>query len=365
MIDEEYMGLALQLASAAKGQTSPNPTVGAVVVKDGRIVGMGAHLKAGTEHAEVHALHMAGEESEGATIYVTLEPCSHYGKTPPCADLIIDKKIKRAVIATMDPNPEVAGTGITKLKNAGIDVVTDTGKQEADWLNRDFFHYMKTKTPYVTLKTAASLDGKTAAESGDSQWITGPEARADGHRLRHEHDAIMVGIGTVLKDDPSLTVRLPNGGLNPIRIILDSSLKTPPSAKMIQDMQAPVWVICSPKAEEKKKAALREAGVSVIETKSEQVNIKEVLDILGQKKIVSLYVEGGAALHGSFLHERAFQELVCYFAPKLIGGNGAPSMLGGSGSRYMNEALDVEIRSTEKIGEDIKLVALPREKEER
>ncbi|SFE32501.1 bifunctional diaminohydroxyphosphoribosylaminopyrimidine deaminase/5-amino-6-(5-phosphoribosylamino)uracil reductase RibD [Alteribacillus iranensis] len=363
MTDEEYMELALQVAQATKGQTSPNPVVGAAVVKNGRLLGVAAHLKAGEAHAEVNALTMAGEEAKGATIYVTLEPCSHYGKTPPCADLIIEKQIKRAVVATKDPNPEVAGNGIKKLEEAGIEVTFGVLKDEADWLNRHFFHYINTGLPYVTLKTASSLDGKTATTLKESQWITGPDAREDGHRLRHQNDAILVGSGTVLSDDPSLTVRLPNGGLSPCRVILDTHLKTSPEAKMLEDHQAPVWIICGKDADQEKREALRYKGAVILPTSRTHIDIHEVLSILGEKGITSLYVEGGSSVHGSFLEEKAFQEIVCYVAPKLIGGVNAPPVIGGEGFAHMEDTVDLEIVSTEHVGKDLKITALPRKKE--
>lgn len=212
MNDEYYMTLALHLARGTLGQTSPNPVVGAVVVKDHQIVGMGAHLKAGEPHAEVHAIRMAGDKAKAATLYVTLEPCSHYGKTPPWADLIVASEMKKVVIATTDPNRKVADKGIEKLKNAGIEVEVGLLQQEAQELNKVFFYHIQTGLPYVTLKTAVSLDGKTATVSGESKWITGEEARADVHQFRHQHDGILVGVNTVITDNPSLTTRLPGGG---------------------------------------------------------------------------------------------------------------------------------------------------------
>lgn len=362
MTDNDYMKLALQMAHSTKGQTSPNPVVGAVVVKNGRVVGMGAHLKAGTQHAEVHALNMAGSDAEGATIYVTLEPCSHFGKTPPCADLIIDKKVKRAVLATLDPNPQVSGNGVEKLKRAGIEVTVGVEKEEADWLNRHFFHYIRTGLPYVTLKSAASLDGKTATHTGESQWITGPSAREDGHVLRHEHDAILVGIGTVLKDNPSLTVRTSNGGIHPIRIILDHHLRTPLTAKLLTDNKAPVWIFCSRETDRAKINRLEKAGAEVIPVSS-KIEAFEVLQILGNRKLQSVYVEGGAAVHGSFLEAKAFQEIVCYIAPKLIGGADAPTVIGGTGFSSMSQVPQLDVISVEQLETDIKMVAVPKRKE--
>ncbi|RSL32041.1 bifunctional diaminohydroxyphosphoribosylaminopyrimidine deaminase/5-amino-6-(5-phosphoribosylamino)uracil reductase RibD [Salibacterium salarium] len=361
MIDEEYMRLALQMAESTQGQTSPNPAVGAIVVNNGNVVGMGAHLQAGQAHAEVHALSMAGDQAEGATIYITLEPCSHFGKTPPCANLIIEKNIKRAVIATLDPNPDVGGQGVKKLEQAGIEVTTGVEKEKAYWLNRYFFHFIRTGTPYVTLKTAASLDGKTATNSGESQWITGSKAREDSHVLRHQHDAILVGIGTVLQDDPTLTARLKNGANHPIRVVLDRHLRIPLSAKMLQDDYASVWVFCSKEADNNKMELLEKAGVSVFPCSTSSVDIKEVLQTLAENQVLSVYVEGGASVHGSFLEAKAFQEMVCYMAPKLIGGKAAPSVIGGEGIASITEVPHVNIRSVEHVGNDLKITTVYKE----
>jgi diaminohydroxyphosphoribosylaminopyrimidine deaminase/5-amino-6-(5-phosphoribosylamino)uracil reductase len=230
MNDIYYMNLALNLAKGTLGQTSPNPVVGAVLVKENQIVGMGAHLKAGEAHAEVHAIQMAGIKAKGATLYVTLEPCSHFGKTPPCSDLVIRTGIKKVFVATTDPNPQVAGTGIERIRKAGIEVHLGLLQEEARELNKVFFYNIRTGLPFVTLKSAISLDGKTATVTGESKWITGEEARNDVHQYRHQHDAILVGVNTLIKDNPTLTTRLASGGKNPVRIILDTHLRTPKDA---------------------------------------------------------------------------------------------------------------------------------------
>ncbi|WP_411829901.1 bifunctional diaminohydroxyphosphoribosylaminopyrimidine deaminase/5-amino-6-(5-phosphoribosylamino)uracil reductase RibD, partial [Paenibacillus ehimensis] len=229
------MNLALQLAASAAGQTGINPVVGCVIVKDGRIVGMGAHLKRGEAHAEIHALNMAGNEAAGATAYVTLEPCSHFGKTPPCSDRLIREGVKRVVVAATDPNPLVAGSGIARLRASGIEVTEGVLEREANALNETFNTFIVTRRPFVTVKSASTLDGKIAARTGDSKWITGEASRAYVHTLRHRHQAIMVGIGTVLADDPSLTTRLPVPGLHPIRVVVDSTLRLPHEAKLVRD----------------------------------------------------------------------------------------------------------------------------------
>lgn len=360
MNDEHYMQLALNLARSVSGQTSPNPPVGSVVAKNGDILGFGAHLKTGEAHAEVHALQMAGEKAKGATIYVTLEPCSHHGTTPPCADLIIDKGISRAVIAVMDPNEKVAGRGIKKLREAGISVELGVLQGEASAVNQIFFHYTQTKTPYVTMKSAVSLDGKTATHTGNSQWITGEVARRDVHQYRHTHDAILVGVNTVINDNPSLTTRLPNGGKNPLRIILDTNLRTPLEANVITDGEADTWIITGTHISEERTAPFIEKnGVSIIPLDSLEPGA--VLKYLGRsKRIMSLFVEGGAAVNGSFLENGKINQLVQYMAPKLIGGKDAPTSIAGSGFKTMVETLSLEITNVEMIGEDIKIIAEPR-----
>jgi diaminohydroxyphosphoribosylaminopyrimidine deaminase / 5-amino-6-(5-phosphoribosylamino)uracil reductase len=355
----DYMKLALDLAKGTIGQTSPNPVVGAVLVNDNRIVGMGAHLKAGEPHAEVHAIHMAGEKAAGGILYVTLEPCSHYGKTPPCSDLVIKTGIKKVFIATTDPNPRVAGTGIDRMKKAGIEVEVGLLQSEARELNKVFFYNILTGLPFVTLKTAVSLDGKTATVTGESKWITGEEARMDVHHWRHKHDAILVGINTVLKDNPSLTTRLPAGGKNPIRIILDTHLRTPQDANVISDQQAPTWIITGSSILPEQEEPFKSAGIEIIKMPSPKIDIKQLLKVLGERGIISLFVEGGAEVHGSFLKEHAFQQVITYIAPTLIGGKTAPTSFAGSGFEKMTDAVPLSIKEVKKIGNDLLVIAEP------
>lgn len=360
MNDEDYMRYALDLALGVSAQTSPNPPVGAVVVKDGAIVGIGAHLKAGEAHAEVHALEMAGDQTKGATIYVTLEPCPHHGRTPPCADLIVDKGIERAVIAVADPNEKVAGQGIKKLRNANVNVDIGVLGQEAEEVNAIFFHYTKTKSPFVTVKSAVSLDGKTATVTGDSEWITGEEARLDVHHYRHKHDAILVGVNTVIADNPKLTSRLPNGGRNPIRIILDTNLRTPLDANVMTDNEAPTWIFTGGNVTEQEKASFLEMPqVEIIQLEEEQVDINTVLGILGERKVMSVFVEGGSDVNGSFLKKQRINQLIMYMAPKLIGGKDAPTSFAGEGFQQISEILGLTIKQVAMIGEDIKVIAEP------
>lgn len=359
MTDLDYMKMALSLAKSTEGQTAPNPVVGAVLVKNHQIVGLGAHLKAGEPHAEVHAIEMAKENAEGATLYVTLEPCSHYGKTPPCSNLVIESGITRVVIATTDPNPEVAGSGIERIQKAGIQVEVGLLKAEADELNEIFFHYIQTGLPYVTLKSATSLDGKLATVSGESKWITGEEARADVHQFRHKHDAILVGVNTVIKDNPSLTTRLLDGGKNPVRIILDTHLRTPLDSKIITDGEAPTWIIAGSDHEDSLEKPFIEKGVKIIRLENQEVLLKDVLKELGKREITSLYVEGGSEIHGSFLKEKAFQQVITYIAPKLIGGALAPVSFGGEGISRIDDAVDLEFKDVTRIGNDLRIISVP------
>ncbi|MCC3358258.1 bifunctional diaminohydroxyphosphoribosylaminopyrimidine deaminase/5-amino-6-(5-phosphoribosylamino)uracil reductase RibD [Bacillus sp. REN16] len=356
------MNLAINVAKAGVGQTTPNPVVGAVVVNEGRVVGIGAHLKAGEPHAEVHAIRMAGDKARNATAYVTLEPCSHHGKTPPCADLLVNSHVKRVVIATTDPNPLVAGKGIAKLEAAGIEVEVGVCKEQADELNAVFYHYLDKKIPYVTLKSATTLDGKIATVTGESKWITGEEARNDVHLYRSIHDAILVGVNTVLADNPSLTTRLPNGtGKNPIRIILDSKLRTPLDSKVINDGETETWIIVSDQVGEGEINEFSgKNGVKVIQLQESRISINTLLTRLGEEGISSVFVEGGAEVNGSFLKENAINQVIVYLAPKLIGGKSAPTSIGGTGIESIDEALQLTIKSVELLGEDVKIVAEPR-----
>lgn len=358
--DEQYMRLALEIAKTGLGQTSPNPAVGAVVVKNGEIVGFGAHLKAGEPHAEVHAIRMAGDKAKGATVYVTLEPCSHFGKTPPCADLLVETGVERVVIATTDPNPLVAGKGIEKLRNAGIDVTVGVFKEEADELNRVFFHYITTKTPFVTMKFAASLDGKIATKTGESKWITSEEARQDVHRYRARHDAILVGVDTVIADNPSLTVRLSEGGKNPIRLILDTHLRTPLEANVVQDGAAETWIIVGSDVPSERIALYTHPHVRIMSMPTPTIDIRELLSMLAARKITSVFVEGGAKVHDSFIRANAVQEVIAYIAPKIIGGSEAKTPVGGSGFARMIDVLELTIKRVETIGRDIKIIAAPK-----
>lgn len=360
--DYEYMQLALDLAASAKGNTNPNPVVGAVLVKDGVIVGTGLHRKAGEPHAEVHAFRMAGEHAKDATLYVTLEPCSHYGKTPPCAKLVKESEVSRVVVATTDPNPAVAGRGINMLREAGIEVEVGLLEKEARKLNERFIHNMLTSKPFVISKFAMTLDGKIATRNGQSKWITSEEARLQVHELRHEVDAILVGIGTVLADNPSLTTRLPHrNGKNPIRIILDSELKTPLNANVTDTSEAPTIIVCSTNVDEAKKSQFLEKGVKIlsIEKNTDGLKLDDMLDELYKLGITDVLVEGGAEVNASFLRAGFINKFLVYIAPKILGGRNSKTPFTGLDVDTMDAALQLEFDSFEMVGPDICITAYP------
>ncbi|MCG3088778.1 bifunctional diaminohydroxyphosphoribosylaminopyrimidine deaminase/5-amino-6-(5-phosphoribosylamino)uracil reductase RibD [Sporosarcina cyprini] len=354
MKHDDYMKLAVQLARTATGHTSPNPIVGAVCVADGQVVGTGFHVKAGTPHAEVHALRMAGKLAEGADLYVTLEPCAHTGKTPPCTEAIIASGIRRVFVASIDPNPAVSGKGIGLLRDAGIEV-TMIPNEEADFSNRAFFHFIQQQKPYVTLKAAATLDGRLATQHGDSKWITSEQARMDVHHLRHTHDAILVGVQTILQDNPFLTTRLPHGGKNPIRIILDRRLRTPKTAHVITDgaSQTILFTLESAQGID----AFSEFPLVRVETIPEHADfLKEVLTRLAKMGVMTVLVEGGSHVHSSFIDQGLADEFYLYMAPKFI-GNG-PSLFENNGRTSITESELLQILSVKQIGPDIRLHAL-------
>ena len=339
MTDEQYMRLALDLAEKARGKTSPNPLVGAVIVKDGVIIGRGYHEKAGMSHAEINALADAGDNARGATIYVTLEPCVHTGRTGPCTDALIAAGIKKVVAAMTDPNPRVVGQGFARLRAAGIEVVEGVLADEALKLNDIFIKWITTGKPFVTLKTAMTVDGKIAAYTGHSRWVTGEESRHTVHRLRGQYDAIMVGIGTVLADNPALTTRLldENGeavSKNPIRVIVDSLARTPLDSQVVSDGLAPTIIAVTPEAPRQRVEALRQKGVEVaiISSDNARVNMAELLNYLGSdaKMITSILVEGGASINASLVTAGLADKLYCFIAPKIIGGHAAPGLEPGA-----------------------------------
>ena len=359
MTDEFYMSLALDLAGTTKQQTSPNPAVGAVIVSNGEIVGLGAHLKAGGPHAEIHALRMAGSQANGSTVYVTLEPCSHYGKTPPCANALIEAGVSRVVIAAQDPNPLVAGKGLQLLRDAGIEVTTDILLERAQALNKEFFAYIQQRKPFVTLKQAITLDGKIAAKRGIGEQITSKESQADVHKGRENHDAILVGIGTVCSDNPRLTNRLGNTKKQPIRIILDTHLRITPDRLVIMDSSAPTWIVTGSKASAEKIAQLSQIShVEILQLSNPLIDIEELLLELGKRQIMKLYVEGGQTVNASFLKSGSINQLITYIAPKIVGGTNAIPMFSDLGVTQMEDALELELQEIHKIGEDLKIVSV-------
>lgn len=356
--DEKYMRLAMQLAGNAIGRTSPNPLVGAVIVKDNRVVGCGWHRKAGTPHAEVHALNQAGELAQGADVYVTLEPCAHYGKTPPCAKALVEAKVKNVYGGLLDVNPKVAGKGFKILEDAGIHVEYGFLQDELRKQNEVFFKWIEHKKPFVVLKAAMTLDGKIATATGQSKWITNETSRAYGYKLRDIYDGIMVGINTVIEDNPMLTTRV-DGGKNPIRIVVDSSLKIDINANVVQDKSAKTIVATTDKANKDKILKLQAQDIDVIvvdKDENDKVDIEKLLDILGQQNICSILVEGGATLSGSFVAKKLVDKVYFFIAPKIVGGKEAKTPVAGTGILNLQEALALKDIQIEKLEEDILII---------
>lgn len=359
-----YMERALALAAKGRGTTTPNPMVGAVIVKDGRVIGEGYHIRAGEGHAEVNAFKNATEDVTGATMYVTLEPCSHYGKTPPCADKIIEKGIGRVVVGALDPNPLVAGRGIEKIRNAGIPVVTGVLAEKSIQLNEVFMKYIVTKRPFVLLKAAMSLDGKIATAAGESQWISCEASREEVHRLRHELTGIMAGIGTVLADDPMLNCRI-EGGKQPIRIILDSHLEIPESSRLVASAgEYPLIVATLEESRPEKKEHLKTLGVQILEIPADEnghVNLDILMDRLGEMKIDSILLEGGGRLAEGALRAGIVDKVQFYIAPMLIGGEQAKTPVEGQGIDALKDAWHLTGLQSEIIGDDIKVTGYIKE----
>ncbi len=352
------MKKALQLAVKAKGRTNPNPMVGALLVNNNKVVGKGFHKKSGFPHAEIEAIRAAGKKAKGSKLYVTLEPCSHYGKTPPCSDAILKTGIKEVIIGMKDPNPLVAGKGIKKLKKAGIKVTQDVMKNECREINEPFIKYITTKLPYVTLKVASSLDGKISTITGESRWITGSQARKFVHEARNETDAVMVGINTVLKDDPSLTTRLKGKKdlKHPVKIILDSRLKIPLKAKSVQTNNGQKTIIATTSmASSKKIDLLKKMGVTVLKTrkKNSKVDINDLMIKLGKMEISNLMIEGGAEVNASALQAGTVDKVIFFIAPIIIGGAKATSSIMGSGIKFLKDAIPIKETRVKKLGPDL------------
>ncbi|MEQ8197599.1 MAG: bifunctional diaminohydroxyphosphoribosylaminopyrimidine deaminase/5-amino-6-(5-phosphoribosylamino)uracil reductase RibD [Clostridiaceae bacterium] len=354
-MEELYMRRALELAKKGEGRVNPNPMVGAVIVKDGEIIGEGYHEYCGGPHAEVNAIANASRPVEGAEIYVTLEPCHHHGKTPPCVDALIRNKFSRVVIGQKDPNPLVAGKSIEKLKELGIEVQVGILEDECKKLNEVFNKFIVTCEPFVVLKSGISLDGKIATSSGESKWITGEEARAEVQKLRNKLSGIMVGADTVIKDDPLLTCRIP-GGRNPVRIVVDSTLRIPSNAKVLDVHEGSQCIIATTeKASSEKIEALRSKGVKilVLPQNKGRVSLKALMKELGREKIDSILLEGGGSLNYSALRENIVDKVQYYIAPKIIGGKDAKTSVEGDGIENLKDAFVLNNLQCRMVGNDI------------
>ena len=373
--NEKYMRHAINLAKTAAGHTNPNPMVGAVIVKDGRIIGLGCHERYGELHAERKALQQLTEPADGAEMYVTLEPCCHYGKQPPCTEAVIKSGIKRVIIGSADPNPKVAGKGVRQLRAAGIEVIEDFMREECDSINPVFFHYITRNIPYVALKYAMTADGRIATDAGKSMWITGEEARAHVHTLRNYYSGILAGIGTVLADDPLLTCRMP-GGRNPVRIILDSDLRIPMESRLVQTAKETPLIVIRRKKEQpasqktgavsadpekaemlaERQALLEEAGVTVLAVGEDAygLRIPEVLQELGKRKIDGILVEGGSHVNASFVRAGAVQHIYAYVGAKIFGGSQYPPVR-DAGIRQVEDALELTNPKVRIFGSDVLL----------
>lgn len=340
--DEKYMKKAIALALRGRGKVNPNPLVGAVIVKDGQIIGEGYHERYGEAHAERNAINNAVSDVEGSTMYVTLEPCAHFGKQPPCVDLIIEKKIGRVVIGMVDPNPKVSGKSIEKLKKNNIDVTVGVKEEQCRKINEVFIKFISKKVPFVLLKSAISLDGKIATSGGESKWITSESMRENAHYLRNKISAIMAGVNTVISDDPHLTCRIKDGR-SPVRIIVDSNLRIPLQSKVVLNEDKKTIVVCCKDADVVKKQKLLSLGVRVLETgrKNGRVDLKELMLILGENKIDSVLIEGGAELNFSALKEGIVDKVKLYVAPKILGGKESKSCIGGEGFVKLEDAVQL------------------------
>lgn len=354
MNDEFYMQRAIELAKRGEGFVSPNPLVGAVIVKDGKIIGEGWHERCGELHAERNALKNCKKTTQGSTIYVTLEPCCHYGRTPPCTKAIIEAKISRVVIGSRDPNPLVSGKGAEILRKAGIEVIEDFMRDKCDKLNPIFFRYITTKLPYVSLKYAMTADGKIATYSGKSKWITNEFSRNDVHRLRKKHRAIMVGIGTVLADNPMLNCRIENGR-NPIRIVCDSKLRIPLDCNICKTANEISTLVVSAIENSEKQSELEKMGVKtlILPDENGKVDLKKLMQYLGEKSIDSVLIEGGGTLAYSALQAKIVNHIYSYIAPKIFGGENAKTPVESVGVEAPDDCFKLKRTNVRELGSDI------------
>ncbi len=355
--DKYFMETALHLAVKGMGYTSPNPMVGAVIVKNGKVVGSGYHHALGEAHAEVNAINEAGIAAKSATLFVTLEPCNHTGRTPPCTEKILKAGIHRVVVAMKDPNPDVIGGGIGYLKDQRVDVTLGVCEDAAKKLNEAYIKYITTKRPFVIVKCAATLDGRIATRTGDSRWVTGEESRKFVHRLRHAADAIMVGVDTIKRDNPCLTTRLNDiRGVDPKRIILDTNLSIPENAKVLRlDSDSGRFIITGISVSTDKKAEVEKKNVKVIPSavKNGRIDIDLLMDQLGAMGIASILIEGGGQVIGSALRARIVDKIIFFYAPKILGGDDGVPICGGPGPFSMNECIPVSNIDVRRFGEDV------------
>ncbi len=353
--DEQFMQRALELAAVAEGRTRPNPAVGALLVRGGQVVGEGFHPAAGQPHAEIFALRQAGPAAAGATLYVTLEPCSHHGRTGPCADAVIAAGIRRVVVGTSDPNPQVQGRGVDRLRAAGIDVEVGVLEVAARRMIAPFAKHVTSGLPWVVLKAGVTLDGQTATRCGDSQWITNSSSRHLVHQWRDKVDGILVGVGTVLTDNPLLTTRLPQGGRNPLRVVVDSQLRVPEDAAILRTGPGlETLVVTRLGSDPAKVERLRARGVEVLEVADRhgRVDLEQMLRVLGQRGLQSLLLEGGATLNHAMLHAGLIDRVMLFVAPLLIGGTGR-GIFGGTGVQRLTEAFRLQDLRSRWIDGDI------------
>ncbi len=357
-----WMRLALNEASRGLGQTSPNPAVGAVLTRKGARVATGYHRKAGTAHAEIVAIQAAGPRARGADLYTTLEPCNHYGRTPPCTEAIIQAGVRRVICATEDPNPLVNGGGIARLRSAGIEVLVGVLKEEAEWLNRAFFKVVRTGMPWVTLKAAVSLDGKIATAAGKAGWISGKQSRERVHQLRHQVDAVLVGANTVRLDNPRLTARLPRKrGRNPVRVVLDSGLRLPERLRVFTSAPNPRTVVATLEPADARKASrLSKRGVEVWTLRPDAggVDLRDLLRRLAAGGLLHVLAEGGAALHRSLLSQGLADEIMLFVAPMIVGADGL-SWVGPLGVRELSDAVRTTQLTCEQSGDDLLIQTRP------
>lgn len=351
---EKYMKIAIELAKKGRGKVNPNPLVGATIVKNSKIIGKGYHKCYGNEHAEMNAINNATEDVEGSTMYVTLEPCCHYGNTPPCVDEIIKRRVSRVVIGHLDPNPIVSGKGVKKLVQNNIEVVIDVLQDECKLMNEVFIKYITQKIPFTIMKNAMSLDGKIATSYGESKWISSQPSRKRVHKLRSEVTAIMVGVDTVIKDNPNLTCRWIEGK-NPIRVIVDSNLRTPVECNLVKDNIARTIIATTNNSDYEKINKLKAEGVEIliIDEKDGRVDLKKLMIYLGNLRIDSLLIEGGSSLNFSALKEGIVDKVQIYIAPIIIGGNSSKTPVGGEGVRYLKDAYNLKNITTKTVGKDI------------